>query len=428
MRIFLFVLSLWLGLSMACGRAAAPPPASPAPSGKNVVLVLIDGIRQQEWGGRAVDDAGRPVKMADMFPVLLQLRKRGLWLPNVAISNPAGVSLPAYSDIFAGRRQEKILSNYPPAEDFHSHYPTLMQEARKQLRLGFDGVSLIASWGPLCTIAFQPPLIPDDDFYRSCAFKVNASPGPEQPLSFKPEVYSGSRTDVDTFMEFLREVPKRHPRLLVIHLGDADEEAHLHARVFRKTGQHYGIFHYHQALRQDDYLVGRIWDALQADPFYRDNTYLIVTTDHGRDTAEDPAQWASHGRCIAEKIRTKPCSGCSGVFALAVGPGIPARTARGSYLHTDIAPTIAKLLNIEFPSATGKPIREITDPASRVPAQHSPMTTPAPFLTISPTPPGSPAAAAIKAQAAVSSPTSSVSPAPPSPSTNPVPPAPPVAR
>ncbi|MFO0656542.1 MAG: hypothetical protein U0787_15865 [Polyangia bacterium] len=63
-------------------------------------------------------------------------------------------------------------------------------------------------------------------------------------------------------MEFLREVPKRHPRLLVIHLGDADEEAHLHARVFRKTGQHYGIFHYHQALRQDDYLVGRIWDAL----------------------------------------------------------------------------------------------------------------------------------------------------------------------
>ncbi|MFO0656543.1 MAG: hypothetical protein U0787_15870 [Polyangia bacterium] len=191
MRIFLFVLSLWLGLSMACGRAAAPPPAAPAPSGKNVVLVLIDGIRQQEWGGRAVDDAGRPVKMADMFPVLLQLRKRGLWLPNVAISNPAGVSLPAYSDIFAGRRQEKILSNYPPAEDFHSHYPTLMQEARKQLRLGFDGVSLIASWGPLCTIAFQPPLIPDDDFYRSCAFKVNASPGPEQPLSFKPEVYSG---------------------------------------------------------------------------------------------------------------------------------------------------------------------------------------------------------------------------------------------
>ncbi len=391
MRIFLFVLALWVGLGVACSRAAVPPPPAELPAGRNVVLVLIDGIRQQEWGGRAVDDAGKPVRMSEMFPVLLQLRKRGLWMPNVAISNPAGVSLPAYADIFAGRRQEKILSNYPPVEDFRSHYPTLMQEARKQLKLGFDGVGLITSWGPLCTIAFTPPMLPEDDFYRSCSFKSNVPAPAEPPIFFKPEVYSNSRTDIDTLMDVLREVPKRHPRLLVIHLGDADEEAHLHQRVQRKVGQHYGIFHYHQALRQDDYLLGRIWDALQGDPFYRDNTYLIVTTDHGRDTAEDPAQWASHGRCIAEKIRTKPCSGCSGVFALAVGPGIPVKTARGTYLHTDIAPTIAKLLGVSFPSATGKPIREIVDPASRAP-QRVPTTTPPPFLTLPPSPPPAPSA------------------------------------
>lgn len=391
MRIFLFVLALWVGLGVACSRAAVPPPPAELPAGRNVVLVLIDGIRQQEWGGRAVDDAGKPVRMSEMFPVLLQLRKRGLWMPNVAISNPAGVSLPAYADIFAGRRQEKILSNYPPVEDFRSHYPTLMQEARKQLKLGFDGVGLITSWGPLCTIAFTPPMLPEDDFYRSCSFKSNVPAPAEPPIFFKPEVYTHSRTDIDTLMDVLREVPKRHPRLLVIHLGDADEEAHLHQRVQRKVGQHYGIFHYHQALRQDDYLLGRIWDALQGDPFYRDNTYLIVTTDHGRDTAEDPAQWASHGRCIAEKIRTKPCSGCSGVFALAVGPGIPVKTARGTYLHTDIAPTIAKLLGVSFPSATGKPIREIVDPASRAP-QRVPTTTPPPFLTLPPSPPPAPSA------------------------------------
>jgi len=385
MRIFPFVLALWVGLDVACSQAAENPPAE-LPAGRNVVLVLIDGVRQQEWGGRAVDDAGKPVRSSDLFPVLLQLRKRGLWMPNVAISNPAGVSLPAYADIFAGRRQEKILSNYPPVEDFRSHHPTLMQEARKQLKLGFDGVGLITSWGPLCTIAFTPPMLPDDDFYRSCAFKSNVPQPIEPPIFFKPEVYSNSRTDIDTLMDVLREVPKRHPRLLVIHLGDADEEAHLHARVQRKAGQHYGIFHYHQALRQDDYLLGRIWDALQGDPFYRDNTYLLVTTDHGRDTADDPAQWASHGKCIAEKIRTKPCSGCSGVFALAVGPGIPAKTARGTYLHTDVAPTIAKLLGVSFPSATGKPIREIVEPASRAP-QRVPTTTPPTFLTLPPSPP-----------------------------------------
>lgn len=382
MQIFLLLITLWMGLEAS---AQAVPPQPEPPAGRNVVLVIIDGVRQQEWGGRAVDDAGKPVKLSELFPVLLKLRQRGLWLPNVAISNPAGVSLPAYADIFAGRRQEKILSNYPPAEDFRTHYPTLMQEAQKQLRLGFDGVSLIASWAPLCQIAALAPLKPEEEFYRSCSFKSNAPQTAEQPLFFKPEVYGGSRTDIDTFVDVLREVPKRHPRLLVIHLGDADEEAHLHARVQRKLGQHYGIFHYHQALRQDDYLLGRIWDALQSDPFYRDNTYLIVTTDHGRDTAEDPAQWASHGRCIAEKIRTKPCSGCSGVFALAVGPGLTGKTARGTYLHTDIAPTIAKLLGIQFPSATGKPIREIVEPAARAP-QRTGQGAPPVYLTLPPQP------------------------------------------
>ena len=145
MRIFVFVLAAWLGLSMACGRAAEPPLPAPAAAGRNVVLILIDGVRQQEWGGRAVDDAGKPVRGSELFPVLQQLRKRGLWMPNVNISNPAGLSLPAYADIFAGRRQERILSNHPPVEDYRSHYPTLMQEARRQLGLGFDGVSLIGT-------------------------------------------------------------------------------------------------------------------------------------------------------------------------------------------------------------------------------------------------------------------------------------------
>lgn len=81
------------------------------------------------------------VRGSELFPVLQRLRKRGLWMPNVNISNPAGVSLPAYADIFAGRRQERILSNHPPVEDYRSHYP-MMQEARRQLGLGFDGVWL----------------------------------------------------------------------------------------------------------------------------------------------------------------------------------------------------------------------------------------------------------------------------------------------
>lgn len=340
------------------GPSGLVPAVGPVPGQPNVVLVLLDGVRQQEWTGKALDDFGNPVRTSEVLPNLMRLRKSGLFFPHFQISNPAGVSLPAYADIFAGRRQERILTNSPPAADLRSHYPTLFQTVKKNLGLGFDGVALITSWSPLCAIAQAPPLMPQDDFYRSCGVHgTNAGP----VVSFKPELYEGSRADTDTFLEILQEVPKRTPRLLVVHLGDADEEAHMHSRVQHRAGVDYGIFHYHNALRQDDYLVGRIWAFLQSHPFYRNNTYLLVTTDHGRDSIPEPDQWANHGRCVAEHTRTRPCSGCSGIFALALGPGLPARTVKAAYKHTDLAPTIAKILGVTMPEGSGRLMREITD-------------------------------------------------------------------
>lgn len=372
-----------------------PPPQSAieaTPRGRNVVLVMLDGVRQQEWTGKAIDDQGRPVRGSELWPTFLALRKNGVFFPRLNISNPAGVSLPAYADIFAGRRQERITSNYPPQEDFRSHYPTLFSVVKKELGLSFDGVALLSSWSKLCPIATSPQPDSQNDFYRSCGFANNANP---QPGYFKPEIYGGSRADIDTFLELAQELPKRHPRLIVVHLGDADEEGHLHAKIQSRIGLHYGIFHYHQAIRQYDYLLGRIWALLQSDPFYKDNTYMVVTTDHGRDTAIDPQQWATHGKCIADKIRTVPCSGCSGVFALAVGPGLAARTARGAYSHADLAPTLARLLGVTMPSATGKLMREITDsaaqapPAPALPRPTAAVTPPAPV----PVPPARPVTA-----------------------------------
>jgi arylsulfatase A-like enzyme len=182
------------------------------------------------------------------------------------------------------------------------------------------------------------------------------------PVYFKPEIYAGSRADSDTFLEVLTEVPRRHPRLLVVHLVDADEEAHLQQRVQRRTALSYGVFHYHQALRATDYYIGRIWAMLQADPFYRDNTYLMVSTDHGRDDFPEPGQWAMHGHCVSEFGARKTCSGCSSIFAVAIGPGLPARSVKRGYDHTSLAPTIARLLGFAMPSATGPAMEELFVP------------------------------------------------------------------
>lgn len=360
-----------------------------------MILVLIDGVRMRDILGRAVDDNGKPVRASDLVPNLTSLRKSGVFFPRFAISNPAGVSLPGYADIFAGRRQEKIVSNYPPPADLRSHYPTVFQGLRKQLGLGFDGVALIASWSPLCSIAVLPPVAAPDDFFRSCGFKNSAAPsaagngsggasegsaptsapsqGPADagqatlpsgglvaaPSYFKPDIYGGSRADSDTFLEALSELPRRHPRFAVIQLVDADEEAHMQRRVQRRMAQHYGIFHYHQALRASDYYLGRLWALLQSDPHYRGTTYLIVTTDHGRDDFPEADQWTLHGHCVSEFGAKRPCGGCSRIFAVAIGPGLRPQTVKKAYDHTSLAPSIAQLLGTTLPGVTGSVMPEL---------------------------------------------------------------------
>jgi hypothetical protein len=371
----------------AATPAATVPAAPPAP--RKVVLILIDGVRQRELLGNATDDNGNPVRASQLMPNVTALRKSGLFFSRMRISNPAGVSLPAYADIFAGRRQERIVTNTPPAADFRSHYPTLFQAVKKDLGLGFDGVMLIAAWSPLCSLAILPPVAPVDDFYRSCGFRNNAAPAqaaannnngnlslpqpppgapppslpsgvqPATPSYFKPEIYSSSRADSDTFLEAMQELPRRHPRLAVVHFVDADEEAHLQLRVQRRINQNYGIFHYHHALHATDYYIGRLWAMLQADPFYQGSTYLLISTDHGRDDFPEPDQWAQHGHCVSEFGSRKTCSGCSRIFTIAVGPGLPARAVKKVYDHTSLGPTIARLLGASFSSATGAVMDEL---------------------------------------------------------------------
>ena len=131
----------------------------------------------------------------------------------------------------------------------------------------------------------------------------------------------------------------------------------MHLGVKEKSGTYYGIFHYHQALQRSDYIVGRLWDMLQADSFYEDSTYLIVSTDHGRDNVPSPDQWWDHGVC--REHGGGLCSGCQSVFALVVGPGVKARVVGKRYTHLDLAPTIAKILGVELPTALGTPMDEV---------------------------------------------------------------------
>ena len=317
-----------------------------------VVVIVIDGVRAQEWRGQAKDVSGRVLKTAELFPNIAALKEKSVFFSQMKVSNPAGISLPAYADIFAGRRQEKIINNDPKAEDFKSQYPTIFDVVKTGLKLKENDVALHSSWIKVCPVAGT------EKFYRSCGW----APG----KYVKPEFYGDSRSDMDTFLGVMRDVPKHHPRFLFVHFADADEEAHYQNTFQEADDFDYGIFNYHKSLRESDHYLGRIWKMLQSDAFYKDSTYLIVTTDHGRDNWPDANSWGSHGRCVSKHGAKELCSGCSSVFAMMTGPGIKANTVPTPQSHIDIAPTIAMLFGVSMPSAVGRPMDYLMSVPTRV--------------------------------------------------------------
>lgn len=83
-----------------------------------------------------------------------------------------------------------------------------------------------------------------------------------------------SRKDIFTWNLSLTYLAHYKPKLLYIGLGDADELAHL--------GNRSG---YHESIKQyDQWLIG-LHQWLESDPDYRNNTIIIITTDHGRGLA-----------------------------------------------------------------------------------------------------------------------------------------------
>jgi hypothetical protein len=105
-------------------------------------------------------------------------------------------------------------------------------------------------------------------------------------------------------------------------------------------------------------MLADLWYLVQTDPFYRDSTTFLITTDHGRGWK--PNKWTTHGFWA---------SGSGDIWMAVLGPDIlPGGEirSRGQVFQKQLAATIASLLG--DPAAghpPGKPIE--------IPAKWSPV-------------------------------------------------------
>jgi len=244
-------------------------------------------------------------------------------------ANPYWFSYPGYSEIFTGYADTAINSNgYPPNPNV-----TVLEFLNKQPKLK-GKVAAFGAWNAFDRILNEErsgvPVFSAFDLMGGKNPTVNEKlMNTMLQNSHKPW---GEDECLDMFTHYgaFEYLKARKPRVLYIAYGETDEWAHAGQYRF-----------YLDAGKQVDTWISDIWNYVQSDPFYRNKTTLLITSDHGRgDIIKD--EWTSHSNKI---------QGADEIWFAAIGPDAPARGEIKSDIQLyqqQFAQTIAKVLGYTF--------------------------------------------------------------------------------
>jgi hypothetical protein len=243
------------------------------------------------------------------------------------VANPYWFSYPGYNEMLTGYPDVQVNSNN------YKNNPNQSLLAFLNKQSAFKGkVATYASWDAFDRIFNKPGA----DFPVIAAFEKNGGehPNPKETLinkmladSYRP---FGDDECLDVFTHYgaMEYMQQHKPRVMFIGYGETDEWAH--------AGKYYD---YLNAAHQVDQWLSDIWAYIQSDPFYKDQTALVITTDHGRGTGNE---WTSHGAKI---------SGSDQIWFAVMGPGVAAAgevKAPMQNYQKQLAQTVASLLGMKF--------------------------------------------------------------------------------
>ncbi|WP_417361583.1 phosphoglyceromutase [Galbibacter sp.] len=144
-----------------------------------------------------------------------------------------------------------------------------------------------------------------------------------------PSPWSSVRLDAFTHHYAIETMKKHHPNLIHIAYGETDDFAH--------DGDYSA---YLNSAQTTDFFIEDLWEFIEGNPFYKGQTTVLITTDHGRGT-EPLEEWKSHGSDI-ENARE--------VWFIAFGKGVKPLgeiTSKEQLYTTGVAPTILILFELE---------------------------------------------------------------------------------
>jgi len=146
-----------------------------------------------------------------------------------------------------------------------------------------------------------------------------------------------TRNDMLTFVTAKEYIQNKHPKIVFISFGETDEYAH--------GGNYDG---YLQSAHLFDEYLAQLWYLVNKDPFYKNNTGFIITTDHGR--GQNTTSWVRHGLFTP---------GSSSSWLMTAGYGFEANGElknKDEIFSEQLAQTIAGILGYQF--TTSHPVAD----------------------------------------------------------------------
>jgi hypothetical protein len=323
----------------------------------NVILITLDGVRWQDvftgidtnllnssythdkqllsekFVGASIED-NRTLLMPFFWNTIAkkgQLHGNRNKESKVSLTNKMMFSYPGYNEILTGRADDE---NIDSNDKTYNKNVTLLElanttEAYKGKVAGFG------SWDVFPFIINDKRSgVPVNAGYMDAVGDLTEKEKLLNEIQRQaPVIWESVRLDVFTHQYAKEYMKKKHPKVVYISYGETDDFAH---------DGHFDF--YMKSLHNTDGLIADLWNYVQTDSFYKDNTYVIITTDHGRgEGTEEGSKWTSHGSDVV---------GAEQTWMAILGPDVAATgEARKNQLYTNqIAPTVLKMLNMKIDS------------------------------------------------------------------------------
>jgi len=268
--------------------------------GQNVIIIVIDGARYDDTFS---DGTSIPRMWND-------LRQQGTYYTNF-YNDSMTSTIPGHTYIVTGKWQ-----NIDNEGNERPNTPTIFEYFRKTTTKPAASCYLVTGKDKLVVVSYSS----HSEFGEAYGAANNCA----------------KRTDPATYQTAINLMDTYHPELMLINLRDVDS-----------TGEWYGVVKYRAAIRAADSLVYLLWQKIQTDDFYRNNTTLFVTADHG---LHEVNWWMTHG---TDDERDRH------VFLFAIGKNVGQnQVITATRYQIDLAPTIGDLLGFDATYSTGTSLFE----------------------------------------------------------------------